>query len=236
MMLNVRRTSVCSHLLYTALAFVLAPAMAYAAAEPKPAGPTAAPSPGIDEKTTIVFDKKELTIPDFKAEGLILDIGGGGEGIIGRIKANQVVAIDLSKQELVEAPPGPLKIVMDATDLKFLDESFNTATIFFTLMYMDDENKAKTLTEVHRVLAPKGHVLLWDVLVDRPPDPAKTAALFWLEFRLPKGKIVNTGYGAKLSRVIHDEKYYIDLAEAAGFRVTRRRVDGWTMFLDLEKR
>ena len=55
MMLNVRRTSVCSHLLYTARAFVLAPAMAYAAAEPKPAGPTAAPSPGIDEKTTIVL-------------------------------------------------------------------------------------------------------------------------------------------------------------------------------------
>jgi hypothetical protein len=35
-----------------------------------------------------------------------------------------------------EAPPGPLKIVMDARDLKSVDKSFATAAIFFTMMYI----------------------------------------------------------------------------------------------------
>ena len=39
-----------------------------------------------------------------------MDICGGGEGIIGQMKPAQVIAIDLSKRELEEAPPGPLKI------------------------------------------------------------------------------------------------------------------------------
>jgi hypothetical protein len=38
----------------------------------------------------------EVVVPDFPAEGLILDIGGGGEGIIEQLKGKQVVATDLS--------------------------------------------------------------------------------------------------------------------------------------------
>src|SRR5579864_4997675 len=78
-----------------------------------------------------VFDRQDFTVADFQASGYILDIGGGGEGIIGLMKPSQVIAIDLSKQELEDAPAGPLKIIMDATDLKFLDTSFDTATAFF---------------------------------------------------------------------------------------------------------
>ena len=40
----------------------------------------------------------EVGLPDFPASGLILDVGGGGEGVIGQLKGSQVVAIDLSKQ------------------------------------------------------------------------------------------------------------------------------------------
>ena len=70
------------------------------------------------------------------------------------MKPTQVVAIDLSKRELEEAPAGPLKIVMDATDLKFLDASFPTATAFFSLMYMCPEIQQRLFAEVPRVLAP----------------------------------------------------------------------------------
>ena len=37
----------------------------------------------------------------------ILDIGGGGEGIIGKLKGEQVVAIDPNKRELEEAARRP---------------------------------------------------------------------------------------------------------------------------------
>lgn len=37
----------------------------------------------------------------------ILDIGGGGEGIIGMRYSNRVISIDTRKDELEEAPTGP---------------------------------------------------------------------------------------------------------------------------------
>ena len=49
--------------------------------------------------------------------GRILDIGGGGEGIIGRVYTGQVTAIDNRAEELEEAPDGPCKLVMDAAQL-----------------------------------------------------------------------------------------------------------------------
>ena len=95
------------------------------------------------------YERQVVVLDDFVADGFVLDIGGGGEGIIGQLKPAQVVAIDLSSRELLGAPAGPLKIVMDATDLKFLDETFSTATSFFTLMYMkpaDQERAARGCT------------------------------------------------------------------------------------------
>ena len=38
--------------------------------------------------------------------GSILDVGGGGEGIIGRLYGEQVIAIDNCQEELDEAPDG----------------------------------------------------------------------------------------------------------------------------------
>ena len=39
--------------------------------------------------------------------GSVLDIGGGGEGIIGRLYGKNVTAIDIRQEELDEAPEGP---------------------------------------------------------------------------------------------------------------------------------
>ena len=92
-------------------------------------------------------------LPDFVAEGLILDIGGGDARIIGQAKGRQVVAIDLIKRELEEAPGEPLlKIIMDACDLEFLDKTFATTTAFFTFMYIDPADHPRVLAEIHRVL------------------------------------------------------------------------------------
>ena len=114
-----------------------------------------------------LFDRQDFEVADFQAVGYILDIGGGGEGIIGQMKPTQVVAVDLSKRELEEAPAGPLKIVMDATDLKFLDASFDTATAFFSLMYMRPEVQQRVFAEVFRVLTRGGRWIIWDAAIPR---------------------------------------------------------------------
>jgi len=59
-----------------------------------------------------------------KTNGFILDIGGGGEGIIGKLNGTQVIAIDTSEEESQETRNEALKVVLDATDSKFLPQVF----------------------------------------------------------------------------------------------------------------
>ena len=100
------------------------------------------------------FERQEVAVDDFDCEGLVLDIGGGGEGIIGKLKGDQVIAVDPVKRELEEAAPDPLKVVMSATDLQFLEDSFGVVTSFFTLMYIRSRDHGKVFSEVFRVLKP----------------------------------------------------------------------------------
>lgn len=94
------------------------------------------------ERYYIVKNQKVKLDKDLKSER-ILDIGGGGDGIIGLCYGNNVIAIDPRAAELYETPEGPLKIVMDANNLSFLDNSFDAVTSFFTLMYINKEDHQK---------------------------------------------------------------------------------------------
>jgi SAM-dependent methyltransferase len=158
------------------------------------------------------FENQEVQLDDFEAEGAILAIGGGGEGVIGQLKGRQVVAIDINKRELEEASAGPLKIVMDARDLKFLDSSFNTAAAFFTLMYIGTGDHQKVFEEVFRVLAPGGRFLIWDLSFPRRPSPEKKYGAVRLRITLPD-KEISTGYAVPWPENVQDLSYYSRLAE-----------------------
>jgi SAM-dependent methyltransferase len=182
--------------------------------------------------------KLEVVLPDFAAEGLILDIGGGGEGTIGRAKGKQVVAIDLSKQELVDAPGDPLlKLVMDARDLAFLDGTFSTTTVFFTFMYINPADHAKVLAEIQRVLRPGGRLLVWDPVFPKKASPNQLSILFPIHIRMPFGKDINSGYGVRLAgREGRGAAEFLELATAAGFEVIQRKdAEGW-YFIEFKKR
>jgi len=137
----------------------------------------------------VYFDRQELTIPDFPANGFILDIGGGGEGVIGQLKGNQVISVDPYKEELENAPSTNLKIIMDGRDLKFIDNSFNTAVMFYTLMYINGADHEQVFREVKRVLKHGGRLLIWDVNLPVWKDAAKEFGIFRFVFRLPHKEI-----------------------------------------------
>ena len=186
----------------------------------------------IAEERIFWFDRQEVSVPDFEASGYILDIGGGGEGIISRLKGEQVIAIDPSKRELEEAPSGPLKIVMDATDLQFLDSTFLTATSFFTLMYVKASDHEQVFSEVHRVLKFGGRFLVWDVILPTRLKEDKDVAAFPLLVSLPDEE-VEAGYGALWPDREQGLGHYSALATKLGFEVIEQRQEGHTFLLEL---
>jgi ubiquinone/menaquinone biosynthesis C-methylase UbiE len=191
--------------------------------------------PELSEEQIHFFDNEEVILDDFHAEGRILDLGGGGEGIIGLLKGDQVVAIDPNGRELADAPDGPLKIVMDAADLQFLDESFGTVTAFYTLMYIANADTRRQLfAEAFRVLTPGGRFLIWDAIVPPRTSADKEVAAFVLTVRLPRVEI-HTGYGMKWPETGRGLAEYVAMARAAGFAVVCSQEDGRRLALELRK-
>ena len=179
------------------------------------------------------FPPQQLTLEPVQAEGLILDIGGGGEGVIGQLNGPQVVAIDINERELLDAPPGPLKLVMDARKLTFVPESFNTTTVFFTFMYIKGPDHETVLQQIWRVLKPGGRLLIWDVnFRNRPPD--KKYALFSYTAQLP-GKEVRSGYGVSWPEGVQDLGYWVALGEKTEFKAGVKKDAGVWFHLELTK-
>ena len=183
----------------------------------------------------MVVEKQFPDISNIKAKGFILDIGGGGEGIIGQQLGDQVISIDLRKDELVDAPSTNLKIVMDATDLQFLDESFNTAAAFFTFMYFNQEIREKALSEIYRVLKTGGKLLVWDVIIPSgSDDPKHEMFMVPVTVTLENGKEINTGYGSPFKRH-QTAEVYKKLAQKVGFKLTTETSKDQMFYLEFTK-
>jgi ubiquinone/menaquinone biosynthesis C-methylase UbiE len=188
----------------------------------------------LDQNRIFRLDEQSIVLHDFPAKGWILDIGGGGEAVIGQLKTTQVVAIDILPCELAEAPSGPLKIVMDARKLKFLDCSFNTVTAFFSFMFIQPCDHEMVLREIYRVLVPKGQFLMWDVDIQQRPTPDQNIMVFPLRVELPS-RIIDTGYGTPYTEkpiTLHD---YIAQAQDIGFTWMEQGFAKQTFFCKFQK-
>jgi ubiquinone/menaquinone biosynthesis C-methylase UbiE len=164
------------------------------------------------------FERVTLEVKDFESGGLVLDIGGGGEGIIGRLKGKQAVAIDIRKGELDEILEGPQKVVMDARQLAFPDGRFHTATAFFSMMYLKTRgDHQKVMSEAWRVLKPGAHLHLWDVDLSKCHNKRKEFYLVRLRYRVGEYE-AKTGYGMRWPEEPRGEEYYLQLASQAGFQ------------------
>ena len=187
------------------------------------------------EDRMFFFEKRRVVVENFESSGFVLDIGGGGEGIIGILKGDRVVAIDLRPEELAQAPEGPLKIIMDARDLQFLDGAFSIVTAFFSLMYLKGRaDYEKVFSEVFRVLETGGRFLIWDVSVPVRSDEDKD--IYAQRLTVVVGdREIETGYGQRWPGEAHDLPFYLDLAAGSGFLVLEQREEGRLFSLRLQK-
>lgn len=181
------------------------------------------------------LETRAITLSPTGLEGRILDLGGGGEGIIERLKGENVVAIDplLSELEEVSAREA-LKIVMDARDLKFLAESFDTVSSFFTLMYIENNDHTKVFEEVYRVLKKGGSFFIWDLEIPERLNKSKNIYAVSLQIRL-SNKIVETGYGTKWEDKVQNLNYFEELGRKAGFEVVETSQEKEIFHLKFEK-
>ena len=178
-----------------------------------------------------MLEQQTVEIKPIKTDGFILDIGGGGEGIIGKLNGEQVVAIDKRIKELEETNNPSLKIVMDATELQFLDNTFNVATAFYSMMYIHNEEKPQVFAEVFRVLCKGGTLYIWDTYIPEKADDKKFFVIP-LKVILPD-EIVETGYGVNLRK--QDIQTIKSMAVEAGFRVKQEKKNEHTFYLELKK-
>jgi len=150
--------------------------------------------------------------------GSILDLGGGGEGIIGQVMGRAVTAVDIREDELMEAPDGPFKVVADARALPFDGETFYCATAFYFLMYLKSQDLNAVFNEVFRVLKPSGRFIIWDVAIPEAKRETKRLFVVPLKIDLPNGAC-NTAYGAPWASRVLNAQQLIRIATEAGFKL-----------------
>lgn len=175
---------------------------------------------------------QQIELSPLKTEGLILDIGGGGEGVIGRLNGRQVIAIDTRGEELKETRNQALKIVMDAADLKFLSESFDVCTSFFSFMYISSDKHSRAFSEAYRVLKDKGRFSVWDAKIS-PEHEGYTFFVLNLKIQLPN-EIIKTKYAVKWNRR-QDLEHFKVLAQRTNFKITNEWSRGEVFFLEMIK-
>jgi ubiquinone/menaquinone biosynthesis C-methylase UbiE len=128
-------------------------------------------------------------------DNLILDIGGGGEGLASRIGKQKVCAVDYQMSEIREARihDAPSNwFACDARSLCFANSVFDLATLWFSLGYMkNNDTKKKVLSEVFRVLNPGGTVLLMASKIVCQKD----VFVIHILYTLPDGIESKIGYG-----------------------------------------
>ena len=188
----------------------------------------------IDCSRIFAIKEQKVDLSNIKLEGLILDIGGGGEGVIGQFKKDQVIAIDHNKRELEEAPEGGVKIIMDAGELKFLDNTFDTVTSFFTLMYIPKSEHKKIFKEIYRVLKKDGHLVLWDVII--PKRENQIHEMFSLPLKIKiDDKELDTGYGVFWGKKEQNLEYFQKLSIKVGFSEVKFKSDDQIFYLRVKK-
>ena len=154
--------------------------------------------------------------------GRILDVGGGGEGVIGQVYGPQVTAIDISPEELAEASEGFEKLVMDAAEMTFPDGSFDHVTAFYSFMFIPKDRQPKAIAEIARVLRPGGQLRIWDCEIAAAwPEP------FLVDLDVDaNGKPIRTTYGIRRKDFRQTADGLIETCAEAGLTLRGREQTG----------
>ena len=163
--------------------------------------------------------------------GRILDLGGWGEGVIGRVYGRAVTAIDIRPDELEDAPGDFERICMDARQLELPDGCFDAVTAFYFLMYLFPEDRGAVFSEAARVLKSGGRMYVWDAAYRSAfPEP------HLVELSIDAaGERIGTTYGVLGEGMCLSRDDVLSRAAEAGLAPAEARAGGVHFYLVFER-
>jgi ubiquinone/menaquinone biosynthesis C-methylase UbiE len=157
-----------------------------------------------------------------KQKGKVLDLGCGSGRNFRKLDKVELTGVDFSQELLKYAKENAEKknvtvdlIEAEAFNLPLDDSSFD-AVLFYAVLHCIDtaEKRKKSLEEIHRILKPKGKVLLstWGRGSSRIKNKEKQDSVKWT---LDSGEIVNRYV------YIFEFEELVKLCESIGFKVLK---------------
>ena len=148
-----------------------------------------------------------------------------------RAYQGQVTAIDNRQEELDEAPEGFKKILMDASNMTFHNNSFDNVTAFYSLMYMNKKVQEAVIMEAARVLRAKGQFHIWDAEIESAyPIP------YVVDLDInANGKHFHTSYGIIKDNAKQNAEFFIELCKKAKLHLLECKRMDKHFYIRLEK-
>jgi ubiquinone/menaquinone biosynthesis C-methylase UbiE len=184
--------------------------------------------------STLETPMQRIVLEKIEQMGTVLDIGGGGEGLVSRLEGQRVCAVDIRLPKIHEARiygSDSQWILADARNLCFQDSCFDIATFWFSLGYLNElSSKKKALQEVHSCLRRGGHLSILAAVITCPEN----RLVFRTQFAFPDGTVSQISYGVKGNQNQHIEQI-TRLVQDAGFQVTNAETHEFWFRIDCLK-
>jgi ubiquinone/menaquinone biosynthesis C-methylase UbiE len=136
-----------------------------------------------------------IELDELPAKGRIIDVGGGGQGLVSKIRGSRVCAVDIDMNKIREAQIYGLEaqwLLTDGRALSLKDSSFDTATLWFSLGFIRDWSaKEQVMDEIFRVLRSDGLVSILAANIDCSEERFVLRG----QFSFPDGTISQMSYG-----------------------------------------
>lgn len=175
----------------------------------------------------IMLEKTKWNLNGFKPDNKLLDIGGCGEYIIMNNTECDMIIIDNDPDKYINNKR--VKTYnMDAQSMKFEEESFQHISLFYTLLYMDNNEIKQTLLECNRVLKKAGHIYCWDIMNENV-----TESLVLAPIRIIGGNSdEECCFASNAVREVRNVEFYKQLITSSGLKIFQMELNNNGIYLD----
>lgn len=175
---------------------------------------------------TGVFDLRSMNF-----QGRHLDVGGSGEEIIYNASKNDMTIIDIDYDKKIKDKRVKC-LDMDVCNMDFESNYFNIVTIFYTLMYLDENQVREAFNECYRVLDKDGLLYIWDICIEFCTDNCLIIAPISVKY---ENKIKDASFGSSTIKCTRNKEYYLELLSNIGFDIIKCELTKNSIFLVAKK-